>query len=295
MQLSDLEEDWPAELTPVTEREPRTARQRQWADHGFIIERDVFDEDTLLAYEQEWLTHNGGDLDKITVGDPRTYAYPGGWPYPTPYMSHDALRSVVCDTKLAAILEELTGELMGVHLNLTGWVSTRRDWHRDQYLNEPGVGDFYAAVWIALDTVRVDAGPFEFIPGSHKSRPISQTKTREALGADGDGPAWPTHSERILTPLFDEAVQTARTSGRVKQFIAKRGEVLIWHGRLLHRGSTPSDPTLERRALIAHYSGVHHRPDMPQAAQHEAGGWFFPLHSAPTSADYYKREATTLT
>lgn len=295
MLLSDIEEEWPERLTPKTEREPQTERQRQWAEHGFIVERDVFDEDTLVAYEQEWLAYNGGDPSETVLGDPRTYTRPGGWPYATPYMKHDALRRVVCDGRLGAILAELTGEPMGVHLNLTGWVSTRRDWHRDQYLNEPGVGDFYAAVWIALDTVRLDAGPFELIPGSHKARPISQTKMRAALGTDGYGPDWPTHSERILTPLFDEAVQAARASGRIKQFIAQRGEVLIWHGRLLHRGSTPNDPTLERRSLIAHYSGVNHRPDMPRAVQHDAGGWFFPLHSAPAPTGYYKREAEHLT
>lgn len=284
MLLSDLEEEWPETLTPKTEREPQTMRQRQWAEHGFIIERDVFDEDTLVAYEQEWLAYNGGDPSEVVLGDPRTYTRPGGWPYATPYMKHDALRRVVCDGRLGAILAELTGEPMGAHLNLTGWVSTRRDWHRDQYLNEPGVGDFYTAVWIALDTVHVDAGPFEFIAGSHKAPPISQTKMRAALGADGYGPDWPTHSERILTPLFDESVQRARASGRIDRFMAKRGEVLIWHGRLLHRGSTPNDPTMERRALIAHYSGVNHRPDMPRAVQHEAGGWFFPLATTQPTA-----------
>jgi hypothetical protein len=34
---------------------------------------------------------------------------------------------------------------------------------------------------------------------------------------------------------------------------------------------------MERRALIAHYSGIHHRHDMPSAQQNVDCGWYFPL------------------
>jgi ectoine hydroxylase-related dioxygenase (phytanoyl-CoA dioxygenase family) len=59
--------------------------------------------------------------------------------------------------------------------------------------------------------------------------------------------------------------------------LPKRGDVLIWHGRLLHRGSAPKIPQMERRALIMHYSGIQHRQDMPAAEQSAYGGWYFPL------------------
>lgn len=281
--MADLETEWRESLTPKTEREPETMLQHMWAHEGYVVQRGLLDDDELVdPYLREWWAYNGL-RDDVEPGDeeaftPQSWKRPGGWPYATPYMKHEALRRIVCDPRIARTLEELIGEPAGVHLNLTGWVSTTRDWHRDQYLNEPGVGDFYVAVWIALDTIFEDAGPFEFIPGSHKAKPIDQTKMREALGADGRSPEWPAHSERILTPLFEEeVVKPARASGRVKTFLGKKGDVLFWHGRLLHRGSTPTNIARPRRGLIAHYSGIDHRPDMPRAVQHEAGGWFFPL------------------
>ena len=276
--LDDLTEDWDVRLTPKTEREPSTPHQVQWAENGYVIIPQLLDDAVIAPYEQEWLAYNGGRREDVVVGDPSTYSSPGGWRYATPYMHYDALRRLVCDQRLADVLRELTGEWMGVHLNLTGWVSTERNWHRDQYLNEPYVGGFYAAVWIALDDIDPAAGPFEFIPGSHTEPPLSQAKVRAALGADGDDPAWPTHSERILTPLFEKEIEQACTPRH--RFLGSRGDVLIWHGKLLHRGSTPRDPTLDRRALIAHFSGNDHRPDMPAAVKHEAGGWFFPLQGA---------------
>jgi hypothetical protein len=260
--LDDLAEHWTDDVIPETERFPTTRAQDEWADNGFVIRDGLLDDDAMTAYEIEWMAHNAHR--------------PGGWDYATPYMDHPALLELCCQPALAELLEELIGEPMGVHLNLTGWTSTRRDWHFDQYLNEPYVGAFYAAVWIALDDISPHAGPFQYIPGSHHWwEPISQHKMRAALGPDGDGPDWPTKSEQILSPLFKAEIDAMGI--KPSEFLGHRGDMLVWHSRLLHRGSIPTNPHLERRALIVHFSGIRHRPDMPPAVQHPAGGWFFPL------------------
>jgi hypothetical protein len=241
---------------------------------GGPVYESVFWGDQLVDYEQAWLGDNGGV--HAVMGDLSTYISPGGWDYATPYMDVPELLALGCNDDLAGWLSTLTGEPMGLHLCLTGWQSTRRNWHFDQYLNPPGVGGFYVAVWIALDDIHPDAGPFEYVPGSHRWwPPIDQAKMRAALGTDGDGPDWPTRSERILTPLFEAELDARGITPT--PFLGRRGDVLFWHSRLLHRGSIPKDPTLERRGLIMHFSGIHHRPDMPPAVQHPNGGWFFPL------------------
>ena len=261
--IEDLAETWGEADTPVTERQPRTSLQRRWAADGVVVLPRLAPEDLMGLYEDEWREANG--------------ASPGGWDYATPYMDHPALRTLCCCGPIARVLEELLGEPAGVHLNLTGWVSTRRDWHFDQYLNPPGVGAHYAAMWLALDTIHPDSGPFQYVAGSHRWwPPISQDLMRAALGPDGDGPRWPAASERILTPLF--WAELDRRGIVPTSYLPERGDVLVWHSRLLHRGSIPRDETRERRSLIAHYSGIHHRADMPAAERHPLGGWLFPLH-----------------
>lgn len=274
MDIATLAEHWDETVVPYPERNPETPHQHAWADTGIVIAPGLAPEHLMAAYETEWLTHNGGP--DAQPGTPSTYRSAMGWQYATPYVDHPALRALACCGEIADLLTELTGEPMGVHLNLTGWQSTRRNWHFDQYLNEPYVGGFYAAVWLALDDIHPDAGPFQYVPASNTWwPPISQAKMRTALGSDGNGPDWPTHSERILTPPFEAELAARNVSPT--EFIASRGDVLVWHGRLLHRGSTPKDPNRERRGVIMHYSGIHHRPDMPPAVQHELGGWYFPL------------------
>ena len=52
---------------------------------------------------------------------------------------------------------------MVLHLNLTGWISSERNWHQDDYLNSAEINGWYLAVWMALDDVSPNSGPFQFI------------------------------------------------------------------------------------------------------------------------------------
>ena len=86
-----------------------------------------------------------------------------------------------------------------------------------------------------------------------------------------------------MTPLFEQLIEDADL--QIEDFIAKKGDVLLWHSRLMHRGSTPNDPDIQRRSCIAHYSGITHRPDMPVALSrlggkhgYELNGYYFPIN-----------------
>ena len=239
-----------------------------WNSRGVVLLQKFLPEELMVAYEQCWLEANANR--------------PMGWPDPVPYMRHPELMNILTYKPLAEALEDLIGEPAGLHLNLTGWRSTERDWHQDSYLNPPHVGDHYAAVWIALDTVHPDSGPFQYVRGSHRWRQVTRELIMNALSPEERDHRWPKFSERILTPLFEEEIM--KSEDDVVSHLPTRGDVLIWHGRLMHRGSPPNVPGMERRALIAHYSGIHHRHDMPKAQQHGDGGWYFPIN---TNVDMY--------
>jgi hypothetical protein len=259
--LADLYEDeWGPDVTPPADRgEISTTLQHHWWHDGYVVIPRLIPGDLIDRYKDEWVVYSPA---------------PGGWPDPIPYMRHPALRDLVTCEPLAEVLEELTGEPMGVHLNLTGWVSTERDWHADQYLNEPFVGGYYTAVWIALDDIHPDSGPFQYVPGSHRWPPVSQAKIRHLLGDKGDTPDWPKYSEAILTELYEQKIREEGLT--IESHIPKRGTCLVWHGRLLHRGSVANTWGMTRRSCIAHFSGIRHRPDMPAAVRH-GGGWLFPI------------------
>ncbi len=63
---------------------------------------------------------------------------------------------------------------------------------------------------------------------------------------------WPRFAEEMVTLLFDAKI--AESGLKIEKFLARKGDVLIWRGRLAHRGSLPKMPGRLRPALICHYS-----------------------------------------
>lgn len=255
-----------------------------WNDTGVVILRDVLNPDMVADYAEEWIDANGPvALRELIAGAGAggcvlQAEHPGGWDDCTPYMRYPALMALCCNTVVADALADLLGEPAGVHLNLTGWVSTERNFHQDGYLNPPEVGDYYAAVWMALGDVHPDSGPFEYVPGSHRWHRLVRERFEPFV--DMADPAWPKATEDILTPLVEARLEAE--GHEVVAYLPEAGDVLIWHPRLYHRGSTAAVKGMYRPALIAHYSGINHRGDMPPAERHQLGGYYFPIpHSGP--------------
>jgi SAM-dependent methyltransferase len=268
---AELGEEVPdKDLPPLDRRDVAldrlTPEQRSWRENGYVILRDFIPAELVDRYcAVRARLHNKG-----------------GWPSPTPYLEIPEIRDLCLYGKLSDMLEHLLGEPMGLHLNLTGWVSTERAWHQDDYLNPPEVNSHYAAVWTALDEIQADSGPFQFVPGSHRWPFIRQANVLSLLGReDGDDPSWPWDSERLLTPFFQSEIE--RRGCKIEPFLGGKGDVLIWHSRLVHRGSRPERPDAERRAMIAHYSAISRRSDMTVTQRHPGGGLYF-VPSAPPAA-----------
>jgi ectoine hydroxylase-related dioxygenase (phytanoyl-CoA dioxygenase family) len=252
-----------------------------WNDDGFVLRKgllsDEVGEKLMSEYEECWIKNNGAVIDGSLV-----MLNPGGWSDCTPYRRHPELMSILMHGPISEQMRQLIGEPAAVHLNLTGWKSTTRDWHQDTYLNPPHVGDYYVAVWIALEDIHPDSGPFQFVRGSHRWPVVTREKILEALPREKRDHRWPTYSEDILTPIFTEEIE--KRKAEVVTHLPQRGDVLFWHSRLVHRGSVPNDKKMTRRALIAHYSGINHRSDMPAAVKNGTG-WYFPIDGGNVGRD----------
>ena len=170
---------------------------------------------------------------------------------------------------------------MGVSLNLTALVSTERNWHQDDYLNPPQTKGWYAAVWFALDDVDPESGPFQYVPGSHRWPVLRRDRVRLYLSPEErHSPDWPRYTERFLDEIV--ANQICERKAPVETFLGKKGDILIWHARLMHRGSVPAEAGRLRMSFISHYHGVDHWALGPKVGHHRDGGMYFltdePLH-----------------
>lgn len=258
------------------------------------LDRPDVDESTLTPAQLSW-RRDGVVLLKAFLPDWIVDPYiarraalnePGGWLSPVPYLHVPELRALSLYPPLMAAMAGLIGEEMLLHLNLTSWISTERDWHQDDYLNPPFVNSWYCAAWMALDTIDPDSGPFEYVPGSHRWPLMRGEKVRHFLTEEERNQRdamginwWAKFSERYVVPAIEAEV--AGHGVAPVQFLGEKGDVLLWHGRLMHRGTAPRVPGMPRRSLIAHYSGINHREDMTVRERDPNGqpyAWFdFPL------------------
>jgi Phytanoyl-CoA dioxygenase (PhyH) len=257
IRFADLSEQPDPEQLPPLDRPgvdeaQLTSDQRAWRRDGVLILPGFLPDDLVDGYVER----------RMQLGNP------AGWQMATPYMHIPELRALALYPPLMEKMRELIGEEMMLHLALTGWVSTQRDWHQDDYLNPGFVNSWYAAVWMALDSIHPDSGPFQYVPGSHRWGLLRGQKVRAFLTdeelnrreASTGINQWPKYAERFTTPAIEAEIRA--TGSEIRPFLGRRGDVLIWHGRLVHRGAAPRSPGKERRSLITHYSGVNHRSDM---------------------------------
>lgn len=235
-----------------------TKDQRQWREDGVVIKRGFVPDDLIDAY---WEVRS--KLDR-----------PHGWQSGSPYLHVPEVLDLAAHRPLVELLEELIGEPMAVSLNLTGLVSTERNWHQDDYLNPPATMGWYAAVWVALGDTDPDSGPFQYVPGSHRGRLLRKERVRMYLTPDErDEPVWPRTAERFVDKAVEDELE--RQDARIETFLGKKGDVLVWHACLLHRGSPPRVPGSQRLSFISHYHGLSHWAMGPRVGHHPNGTMYF--------------------
>jgi len=103
------------------------------------------------------------------------------------------------------------------------------------------------AIWVALEDVSNDQGPLHYYPGSHKLPYILNSEfgnagTRYMLGKKN----YSDYEDEI------ENVLKANPFER-KTFLAKKGDIFIWHANLLHGGNKMNNKQLTRKSMVFHY------------------------------------------
>lgn len=269
--LEDISEVPSDELLPRLDRadaQPVGRYEKQWRHEGVVYLPGFLDPKLIDAYCKV----------REALGDPR------GWRSATPYMDIPEIKDLGLHPVLMRIMKELIGDDMGMHLNLTGWISTERDWHQDDYLNPPNIYCHYAAVWFALDDIHPASGPFQYVPGSHKWPLTRRDKLLSHYPPEmATRDSWPAETQEDVSECF--ARKFLGSGLQIQTYVPRKGDVLIWHGRLMHRGSPPKVPGMLRKSLICHYSALSKRHDMPKRAQHTNGGWYFDLRNGTTLGD----------
>ena len=106
---------------------------------------------------------------------------------------------------------------------------------------------YMIAVWIALEDTTPDNGPLFYYPGSHRlpyllNKDFNEGETTFTLGKKD----YRDYEDRL------EEVIIKRNLKRLV-FLAKKGDVFIWHANLIHGGMPVAVSALTRKSMVIHY------------------------------------------
>jgi len=161
---------------------------------------------------------------------------------------------------------------------------SQQDAHQDTVHLTPFPAGAMCGVWIALEDVQPGSGELVVYPGSHRLPRVYMKDTGTAK-VRGD---WSEFGRNVV----GRWAELLKGSGiEPMPYLARRGQILIWHENLMHAGSVRRDKSLSRRSIVTHNfakgavvyydsSGnvghVHDvvdggLPDQPRGQQPEAG------------------------
>ena len=109
-----------------------------------------------------------------------------------------------------------------------------------------------AAAWVALEDITSDNGPLHYYPGSHR--------LPYYLNADyaNEGSAWLT-GDKEYTEYEATIARKIAEAGIPKQiFLARKGDVFVWHANLMHCGEPHHDKSQTRKSMVFHYFSRAH-------------------------------------
>ena len=106
---------------------------------------------------------------------------------------------------------------------------------------------YLIAVWIALEDINENNGPLFYYPGSHHlpyllNNDFNETSTTLKLGKKDYSDYEDVVEAIIQKDHFEKEI-----------FLAKKGDVFIWHANLIHGGSPIIDHSLTRKSMVIHY------------------------------------------
>jgi ectoine hydroxylase len=157
------------------------------------------------------------------------------------------LRELASPPHLENILSMLLGKKVRLFQSINFYKGSQQAPHSDSIHMTTFPLGFMIAVWIALEDVTLASGPLSYYPGSHKmpyvlNKDIDNEGNKWLAGDKSYGVYENEIKQRIDNPQLEKRI-----------FLAKKGDILIWHANLIHGGEPILQPELTRKSMVLHY------------------------------------------
>jgi ectoine hydroxylase-related dioxygenase (phytanoyl-CoA dioxygenase family) len=158
----------------------------------------------------------------------------------------DATRRIFRSRRLRALMSHLLGRPARPFAAINFMAGSQQHLHQDMAVFHVYPHDYLVGAWIACEDVRPESGPLVVYTGSHRS------------GMFPGFTDYPQTNLRTASPELHQAYERWIDDVAARyprhEFLARKGDVLVWHGMLVHGGAPVVDPGTSRKSLVLHYT-----------------------------------------
>ena len=168
--------------------------------------------------------------------------------------------SLVTNKYVNQIIKGLFNTEQVIYSSLFFREGTAQHFHRDTPHFYTNPIDMYYGVWYSLEDIDVNAGPLKYYIGSHKLENIighevfndvyKHVENKDNINIGSDYTCIMEYNKYIE----DLSIHNNLTCVDETNYINKinKGDIIIWHPKLLHGGSNIIDEQLTRYSMVTH-------------------------------------------
>jgi ectoine hydroxylase-related dioxygenase (phytanoyl-CoA dioxygenase family) len=211
---------------------------KQWPANGYMVLEHFADAETVDAINagtQRMIDQKEVDFDYTNS------RVMNAWQHSA------AIRGHIHHSQLNDFLSFTLGKEVVPFQTISFLKGSRQKTHSDFIHMTTEPFGYLIATWLALEDITMESGPLHYYPGSHRLPYIlgddfEHSSNVFAVGDDLYG----NYEKRIAKEIADQKLDK-------KIFLAKKGDLLVWHANLLHGGEPVTNPEASRKSLVTHY------------------------------------------
>jgi ectoine hydroxylase-related dioxygenase (phytanoyl-CoA dioxygenase family) len=150
------------------------------------------------------------------------------------------------DERLRRMVSRILGRSARPFAAINFMTGSQQHLHQDMAVFHIYPHDFLVGAWIACEDVTPESGPLVVYPGSHRAGMFPRFDD------------YPQTNLRTADPSLSAAYQTwiddLATRYPRHEFLARKGDILLWHGMLIHGGVPVARRGTTRKSFVLHYT-----------------------------------------
>ena len=209
----------------------------KWSDNGFSILRTFFSEDQLDRVNK--------DIETLIENKSADWRY--GKKIMFAHKQAESIKDLAQNGPLKQVMQMLLSQEIALFQSINFLEGSEQKTHSDSiHMSTYPKGNLIAA-WVALEDIDINQGPLHYYSGSHQFPYFMN----EDFKHGGKGMLLGKRPYDFYEDSIAELVKSKNLKKEV--FLAKKGDVLIWHANLLHGGEEHLDKNLSRKSMVFHY------------------------------------------